>query len=637
MQKPAPAQASRARGDARPSVVQKVLQSPGQPLDQSTQTFFESGFQHDFSAVRVHADAPAAAAARSMAARAFTSRNEIVFGAGQFAPHTPKGRWLLGHELAHVAQAKDGPGSSSTSQIERDASRAATGVLRGEAVRLEARHDGAQLHLFGEPENVPEMTYISTQGNAGFLNQAAEFHEGWRLPVRRIASVEQMIDHLGQRDAPIGRIRFVTHAVEVGVFSSLFTGEPLESLTGERLSAYAQSDAAGLALDTSMPGLDFGGVLQFVDAIRRSSPNAAALLTPFGLQQAGEPAGQLDAFFRRVVQRAILRQNRTRQNAREWDPVIEAVTVVIPHVAALAAREFPGVSTATVLALQPAIEAAFVTLGITVQLTIPAGQTAHAGAAVRATKAGFRRKLDAVRRRFNINSWIDIRGCNAGGNPAYLQSFARFFGREGDFPHVSGPDWFQIFPTLALRTIFNDAEFNEAAARAEVLFALDRWSPLTGARQQMELLRAFYRARVGGQQPSDPLLAGLPTTAADRAAVAQLLEPGTAGTAIAQRELDRLSAPEAELRYYLDSALVLPVLRGDHFEMVVRAQLLNAAIDRWLASQWAGQAPGLAALQARPPNADITRRVQALIPTPDSRAEMVFPPDPRFWEHIIQI
>ena len=52
----------------------------------------------------MHGDAQAAAAAASVAARAFTVGRHIVFAAGEFAPHRPEGTHLLAHELTHVLQ-----------------------------------------------------------------------------------------------------------------------------------------------------------------------------------------------------------------------------------------------------------------------------------------------------------------------------------------------------------------------------------------------------------------------------------------------------------------------------------------------------------------------------------------------------
>jgi Domain of unknown function (DUF4157)/HNH/ENDO VII superfamily nuclease with conserved GHE residues len=147
-----------------PPIVHEVLSSTGQPLDKTTRAFFESRFAHNFSGVsissnsqqmsyrhltigepsdayeqeadraadsimsnengenkalpanrrqgekfdlsrvRIHTDARAAASAHAVNALAYTVGNNIVFGAGQFAPGTHKGRRLIAHELTHVVQ-----------------------------------------------------------------------------------------------------------------------------------------------------------------------------------------------------------------------------------------------------------------------------------------------------------------------------------------------------------------------------------------------------------------------------------------------------------------------------------------------------------------------------------------------------
>jgi hypothetical protein len=84
--------------------VHEVLQLPGQPLDKSTQAYFEPRFGHDFSRVRVHADARAAESARHVSAHAYTVGKDIVFAAGRFSPTTDDGRRLIAHELTHVVQ-----------------------------------------------------------------------------------------------------------------------------------------------------------------------------------------------------------------------------------------------------------------------------------------------------------------------------------------------------------------------------------------------------------------------------------------------------------------------------------------------------------------------------------------------------
>ena len=72
----------------------------------------EPRFGHDFSLVRVHADQPAADAARGLAARAFTVGEHIVFGNRQYAPDGTAGRGLLAHELAHTIQQRNRPATA---------------------------------------------------------------------------------------------------------------------------------------------------------------------------------------------------------------------------------------------------------------------------------------------------------------------------------------------------------------------------------------------------------------------------------------------------------------------------------------------------------------------------------------------
>jgi hypothetical protein len=77
---------------------------PGQPLDTTTRAFFEPRFGHGLGEVRVHAGSEAEVAARAVNARAFTLAHNIVFAAGEYEPHSARGRSLLAHELVHVAQ-----------------------------------------------------------------------------------------------------------------------------------------------------------------------------------------------------------------------------------------------------------------------------------------------------------------------------------------------------------------------------------------------------------------------------------------------------------------------------------------------------------------------------------------------------
>ena len=92
------------KGDHAPPIVGDVLQSSGEHLDEQTQSFMESRFNHDFSQVHIHNDTQAAQSAEAVNAEAYTVGQDVVFGDGQYQPHTDSGKRLMAHELTHVAQ-----------------------------------------------------------------------------------------------------------------------------------------------------------------------------------------------------------------------------------------------------------------------------------------------------------------------------------------------------------------------------------------------------------------------------------------------------------------------------------------------------------------------------------------------------
>ncbi|HEX6552912.1 MAG TPA: DUF4157 domain-containing protein [Ktedonobacteraceae bacterium] len=98
-----------------PPLVDEVLSSGGgQPLDESTRSFMEPRFGHDFSRVRVHTDERAAESARSVNALAYTAGQDVMFGKGQYVPGTNEGKKLLAHELTHVVQQSSTSGGTPT-------------------------------------------------------------------------------------------------------------------------------------------------------------------------------------------------------------------------------------------------------------------------------------------------------------------------------------------------------------------------------------------------------------------------------------------------------------------------------------------------------------------------------------------
>jgi hypothetical protein len=108
-----------------PAGVEHILSGPGQPLEPSLRQDIEPRFGYDLSRVRVHLGAAAAQSARDVNAFAYTVGHDIVFGEGQYAPHTPAGRRLLAHEITHTIQQSGGDNAANA--VRTTASRASPG------------------------------------------------------------------------------------------------------------------------------------------------------------------------------------------------------------------------------------------------------------------------------------------------------------------------------------------------------------------------------------------------------------------------------------------------------------------------------------------------------------------------------
>jgi len=88
---------NRADGDIRHT-------SAGRRLPDNMRSTMERAFGADLHDVRLH-EGPAASA---VGALAYTQGTDIFFGPGEYQPHTPYGRVLIGHELTHVVQQQRG-------------------------------------------------------------------------------------------------------------------------------------------------------------------------------------------------------------------------------------------------------------------------------------------------------------------------------------------------------------------------------------------------------------------------------------------------------------------------------------------------------------------------------------------------
>ncbi|MFN4091039.1 MAG: DUF4157 domain-containing protein [Alphaproteobacteria bacterium] len=672
----------------------------GQPLPSSLRAWFEPRLGTDLGGIRLHHGPAASAAAKSLGAQAFTVGSDVVFGSGRYRPETPKGRWLLAHELAHVGQARGTAAPAADAAVERDADRAASDMMRGRPARLSAGRDARRPHLFGEPQHVPETTYIAGQNprNDGFLQDATAYHQAWGLRPRIVNSVEEIVDHLRGGRGKVGRIRIITHASTNNLYTALFRGGS-PGILEPVLSGFAASDQAGLEALYGGGLLDAATYTGILNDLRTNNP---AVLRPFGLDAANStPSGAV----RRLIERSadLLMHSAGRMDpaapadeqattTRQRGTIQATLRTILAGLRQAVQQPAPAGAGVTAQQAQDLQDA--VTASTAFTFTLGVQPAAFAGALSIANTAigrGFRAHLDGARARFDSSSWIDIRGCRVGGNLTYLQAVSNFFGAGADKPHVSAPDWWQSFPTVGYQTLL-DADIATQAADSDVQTALDYWFGVTGVHSYMlgqiiywmDLLireqreRAPEGLRLSGPQPGGALLGGLvppeglgltppllPRLGGMQLQPPGLLGPGPASPgaglglpqmrnpiySLAEGEVTRLRAElaridafttEEKLRYYLDMALVLPVQAAadpENIRLFMKHSLRGRAMNNWLGSIWSTRAPGLAALQRRGVASGDARRVEAVVDQDPQRAvtEMYISPDPRYAEHIKSI
>jgi len=181
-----------------PESTTAAASSAGQPLAATTRQFMETRFGRDFSGVRLHSGAAAAASARALNARAYTVGEDIVFGTGHFAPGSQQGRHLLAHELAHVAQYQSGRAPAGLVQ------RAPDNTIEVDLVEVSTAESDLLFHDVGIklPGSPPRVNF----GNDGAIPEADRkaVQLGFDLAYRTAAS-PSFAAKLGQFKAGVGK------------------------------------------------------------------------------------------------------------------------------------------------------------------------------------------------------------------------------------------------------------------------------------------------------------------------------------------------------------------------------------------------------------------------------------------------
>lgn len=152
---------------------ESVLRTSGEAMAPAVREEMESRFGRDFSAVRVHNDAPAHRAAMQMNAEAFTSGSDIVFAAGRYDPDSGSGRRLLAHELTHVVQQSPVDAGASPAQVSVSRrSAGGAGIVQRDAADLALRFNEAlsRSDWDGAARALMEMTDADAGAELRLLN-----------------------------------------------------------------------------------------------------------------------------------------------------------------------------------------------------------------------------------------------------------------------------------------------------------------------------------------------------------------------------------------------------------------------------------------------------------------------------------
>jgi hypothetical protein len=97
---------AKLQSDATKEVEPVTIKSgSGSKMPDGVKSKMESSFNTDFSDVNIHNNSDSAPALNALA---FTQGNDVHFAPGQYDPSSNQGQQLIGHELAHVVQQKEG-------------------------------------------------------------------------------------------------------------------------------------------------------------------------------------------------------------------------------------------------------------------------------------------------------------------------------------------------------------------------------------------------------------------------------------------------------------------------------------------------------------------------------------------------
>jgi len=204
------------KGDGSPNVAGRP-DTPGNQMPQAVRSKMEAAFNADFSNVKIHEGDKAA----SMGALAYAQGEDIHFAPGMYNPNSTSGQELLGHELAHVIQQREG---------RVKATKQAKGLSVNDDTALETEADElaflAAHSLEAEEEEEVEPShpeYVVSTWGANILQEGPP-----HKPTGKQIPVGERLTLLSKDDKGIGKVKIQSTGEEVWTSISKMTEVKLE-------------------------------------------------------------------------------------------------------------------------------------------------------------------------------------------------------------------------------------------------------------------------------------------------------------------------------------------------------------------------------------------------------------------------
>ncbi len=246
------------------------------PLEPALRREMEGHFGHDFSQVRIHADASAARIAGALDAAALTIGSDVVFNSGRFAPGTPAGRRLLAHELTHVVQQQ----RLAAPVVQRQPLGGGTDDVQG-ALAWESYRQSVTLNAFDSDSAVLTPAH-------------GEQLDAYKLRVQTLLGLypESFFTLIGHTDATASEAhnKALGQSRADAVKARLTSGD--NAVPAQQVSAGSLGETA---LSVPTPGREARNRrVEIIPTLRRRALRLAPLTPPDSLGGAGATAGPLD-------------------------------------------------------------------------------------------------------------------------------------------------------------------------------------------------------------------------------------------------------------------------------------------------------------------------------------------------------